>query len=876
MANKETLLVVGKGMDGETGDQVSDQTINMAAKQQLLVVGNGMVGHHFVEQLVAAGGLARFEVTVLGAEPDPAYDRVHLSEVFGGKAPQALRLADPAWYEEQGMTLRLGAEVEAIDRESRTLTLASGERLGYDRLVLATGSVPFVPPIPGNERAGCYVYRTLGDLDAIRDACAQARSGVVIGGGLLGLEAANALRLLGLETRVVEFAPRLMPVQLDESGGALLREKIGALGVEALVEKATECIEDGEQARHRLCFKDGSHLETDVILFSAGIRPADALARQSGLAVGERGGICIDDGCHSSDPAILAIGECALWQGRIFGLVAPGYQMARAAVATLCGGETRFAGADMSTKLKLMGVDVGAIGDGHGSTEGAQELLLLDRVNGIYKKLVTDGEGKRLLGAILVGDGTDYDRLLQYYQNALPLPEPALSLLVAEGAQSAAPMALPDSALICSCHNVSKGAVVAAVRAGNQDVAAIKSCTKAGTGCGGCGNLLKQVVDQALAEMGVEADHSLCEHFAYNRQQLYHLARVEEIRTFDELRDRHGQGLGCDICKPTVASILASLWNEHVLEKPHRALQDTNDAFLANLQKDGTYSVVPRIPGGEITPDGLITIGEVARKYGLYTKITGGQRIDLFGARVDQLPDIWGELIAAGFETGQAYGKSVRTVKSCVGSTWCRYGVQDSMALTQTLEHRYKGLRAPHKLKFAVSGCTRECAEAQSKDIGVIATERGWNLYVCGNGGMRPRHADLFASDLDEATLIRYIDRLLMFYVRTGDRLQRTSVWMENMEGGLDYLKAVIIEDSLGLGAELEAMMEGIVGTWQCEWKSTLADPDKVALFKAFLDEEPATTPPRREERGQWVPAMAPREEAPAPFTPEIAIKELI
>ncbi|WP_429154986.1 nitrite reductase large subunit NirB [Aeromonas media] len=855
MTDKEQQWVIGDGVD-----LIDRQSAGSAEKQRLLVVGNGMVGHHFVEQLVAAGGLDRFEVTVFGAEPDSAYDRVHLSEVFGGKAAEALRMADPAWYEESGIALRLGAEVEVLDRAARTLTLANGEQFPYDRLVLATGSVPFVPPIPGHQREGCFVYRTLGDLAAIRDACAQARSGVVIGGGLLGLEAANALRLLGLKTQVVEFAPRLMPVQLDESGGAVLRDKIQALGVEVLVEKATECIEQGEQARHRLRFKDGTHIETDVLLFSAGIRPADALARQSGLNVGERGGICIDDGCHSSDPAILAIGECALWQGRIFGLVAPGYQMARTAVASLCGGETRFVGADMSTKLKLMGVDVGSIGDAHASTAGAQELLLLDRVNGIYKKLVTDGEGNRLLGAILVGDGADYERLLQYYQNGVALPQPPLSLLVGEAGTAPAPLVLPDSAILCSCHNVSKGDVVAAVRAGNHELSAVKSCTKAGTGCGGCSNLLKQVVDQTLADLGVEADKGLCEHFAYGRQELYHLARVGELKSFEALRDKHGQGLGCDICRPTVASILASLWNEHVLEKSHRALQDTNDAFLANLQKDGTYSVVPRIPGGEITPEGLITIGEVARKYGLYTKITGGQRIDLFGARVDQLPAIWGELVAAGFETGQAYGKSVRTVKSCVGSTWCRYGVQDSMTLTQTLENRYKGLRAPHKLKFAVSGCTRECAEAQSKDIGVIATERGWNLYVCGNGGMRPRHADLFATDLDEQTLIRYIDRLLMFYVRTGDRLQRTSVWMENMEGGLDYLKSVVIEDRLGIGAELEAMMGEIVGTWQCEWKSTLADPDKLKLFEAFVNRPEDETPPRREERGQWVPDIGIKE----------------
>lgn len=825
-------------------------------KQRLVVVGNGMVGHHFVEQLVAAGGLAQFELTVLGAEPDPAYDRVHLSEVFGGRAPEALRLADPGWYHDQGIPLRLGASVEVIDRQAGLVQLSNGEAIGYDRLVLATGSMPFVPPIPGRDRSHCFVYRTLDDLIAIREACAHARSGVVIGGGLLGLEAANALRLLGLQTHVVEFAPRLMPVQLDELGGELLASKIAGLGVEAHLGKVTERIVDGEQARHRLVFADGGHLECDVLLFSAGIRPADSLARGAGLAVGERGGIVIDEQCQCSDPAILAIGECALWQGRIFGLVAPGYQMARAAVATLCGGESRFNGADMSTKLKLMGVDVGAIGDGQGVTAGAQSLLLLDRSTGVYKKLVVDEQGERLLGAILVGDGADYDRLLTYYQQGMPLPTPLLALLTGEGDTVAAPLTLPESATLCSCHNVSKGAVAAAVRAGHHELGQIKAVTRAGTGCGGCSNLLKQVLDQTLSELGVETDNHLCEHFAFSRQELCHLIRVEQIRDFDTLLARHGQGLGCEVCKPVIASILASLWNEHVLEKPHRALQDSNDRFLANIQRDGTYSVVPRIAGGEITPRGLITLGEIAERYGLFTKITGGQRIDMLGARRDQLPAIWRDLVAAGFETGQAYGKSVRTVKSCVGSTWCRYGVQDSLAMTQQLEHRYKGLRAPHKLKFAVSGCTRECAEAQSKDIGVIATERGWNLYVCGNGGMRPRHADLFATDLDDQTLIRYIDRLLMFYVRTGDRLQRTSVWLEGMEGGLDYLKSVIIEDRLGIGGELESAMAAVVGSWECEWKATLADPDKLRLFEAHLNQPEEITPPRHEIRGQWVPEI--------------------
>ena len=551
---------------------------------------------------------------------------------------------------------------------------------------------------------------------------------------------------------------------------------------------------------------------------------------------------------------MLAIGECALWAGKIFGLVAPGYQMARAAVATLLGQAGSFQGADMSTKLKLMGVDVGAIGDSHAQSAGAQEVLTLDRQSGIYKKLVIDETGQRLLGAILVGDNSDYDTLLQYYLNEVTLPESPLGLILGETQSSAPQLTLPDTATICSCHNVTKGDIVAAVKAGNHTLTEVKSCTKAGTGCGGCSNLVKQVVDQTLLELGMEANNHVCEHFAFTRQELFHLIRVGELKHFGAVLEKHGKGLGCEVCKPLVGSVLASLWNEHVLEKPHRPLQDTNDAFLGNLQKDGTYSVVPRIPGGEITPDGLIAIGAVGKKYNLYTKITGGQRIDLFGARVDQLPAIWQELIDAGFETGQAYGKSVRTVKSCVGSTWCRYGVKDSITMAIDIENRYKGLRSPHKLKFAVSGCTRECAEAQSKDIGVIATEKGWNLYVCGNGGMRPRHADLFATDLNDEQLIRYIDRVLMFYVRTGDRLQRTSVWMENMEGGLEYLKSVIIDDKLGIGAELEAQMAHQLATFECEWQGTLADPEKLKRFKPFINSEAAYMPPRALLRGQAFP----------------------
>ncbi|WP_288461771.1 nitrite reductase large subunit NirB [uncultured Pseudomonas sp.] len=828
-------------------------------KERLIVVGNGMVGHHLVEQLLAAGALDHYEIHVFGEERQRAYDRVHLSEYFAGRDAESLAMSEAGLYAVPGLVLHLGCAVTAIDREQREVLTPEGA-FGYDRLVLATGSYPFVPPIEGAEGDSRLVYRTLDDLDTIRLAAARARRGVVVGGGLLGLEAANALKSLGLEAYVVEFAPRLMPVQLDDLGGAALRQRIEDLGVGVHLSKATQNITAGSEYRYRMNFAGEDFLETDLILFSAGIRPQDALARGCGLELGARGGVAVDNGCLTSDPFIHAIGECAAWNGSIFGLVAPGYQMARLVAATLCHGQaTPFTGADMSTKLKLLGVDVGSIGDAHGATPGARSYRYIDEASASYRRLVVSADGKHVLGAVLVGDNSYYDTLLQYAQNGIPLPQDPASLImpVGEGAPTLGADALPATATLCSCHNVTKAAVCAAIDAGCTDLAGIKSCTKAGTGCGGCAALVKQVFEHELIARGVEVDKSLCEHFAHTRQELYHLVRVEGIQSFDELLARHGRGHhGCDICKPAVGSILASCWNGSITDPHLVPLQDTNDTFMANMQKNGTYSVVPRIPGGEISPEGLIAIGQVAKKYDLYTKITGGQRIDLFGAQLHELPDIWGELIAAGFETGHAYGKSTRTVKSCVGSTWCRYGVQDSVKMALDIEHRYKGLRAPHKLKFAVSGCTRECAEAQSKDIGVIATENGWNLYVCGNGGMRPRHAELFATDLDDETLIRYIDRLLMFYIRTADRLQRTSVWRESLEGGLDYLKQVIIEDSLGLGAELEAQMQLVVDRYECEWANALNDPDKLKRFRTFVNQR-GSDPDIHfvKERGQRRPA---------------------
>jgi nitrite reductase (NADH) large subunit len=787
---------------------------------------------------------------VFGEEKLLAYDRVHLSEYFGGSTHADLAMGTADWYAENHIDLRLGEQVTGIDRANQTITTPMGD-YAYDELVLATGSYPFVPPIKGNEHPHCLVYRTLEDLDSIRASADGVKTGVVVGGGLLGLEAANALKSLGLDAHVVEFAPRLMPVQLDSDGGALLKRKIEELGVQVHTEKATTEIVEGEEARLRMNFSDDTHLETDLIVFSAGIRPQDALARSSELAMGERGGIVINDQCTTSDPHIHAIGECALWSEKIFGLVAPGYTMARTLASVLNGDtEAAFTGADMSTKLKLLGVDVGSIGDAHAQTPGARNIRFNDEQAGHYRRMVISEDGKALLGAILVGDNSHYDTLLQYALNGIELPENPETLILPEsqgGAPALGPDALPETASICSCHNVSKGDICGVIDAGCTDLAGVKAETKASTGCGGCAALLKNVVDSELEKRGVEVSKDICEHFPYSRQDLFNIVKVNGIRTFRTLIRDHGKGHGCDICKPAVASILATCWNEHILATDHVPLQDTNDTFMANMQKNGTYSIVPRVPGGEITPDKLIVLGEVAKEYNLYTKITGGQRVDLFGATLSELPEIWEKLIAAGFETGHAYGKSLRTVKSCVGSTWCRYGVQDSVGMAIFLENRYKGLRSPHKLKMAVSGCTRECAEAQSKDIGVIATENGWNLYVCGNGGMRPRHADLFATDLSDEELISAIDRVLMFYVRTADRLQRTSVWMENLEGGLDYLKQVVLEDSLGIGQELEHHMADLVDTYQCEWKTAVEDPEKRKRFREFVN-----APEKKDPVQEW------------------------
>ncbi len=848
---------------------------DMRSTSSVVVVGHGMVGHRFVEALRSRDDDGAWRVTVLAEEADAAYDRVGLTGYTEHWDRGLLGLPGNDYRDDDLVELRLGSRVTEIDRAAKKVMTADGERVAYDALVLATGSYAFVPPVPGHDLPSCHVYRTLDDLDAIRADALRAMDGghapvgVVIGGGLLGLEAANALRQFGLQTHVVEMAPRLMAQQLDEAGGALLGRMITELGIAVHVGVGTEAIEPAQRNRPvrrsadddsvRVTLSDGMAIDAGLVVFAAGVRPRDELARAADIAIAERGGVLTDLSCATRDPNIYAIGEVAAIEGRCYGLVAPGYTSAEVVADRLLGGAAEFPEADMSTKLKLLGVDVASFGDAMGTTANCLEVVVNDAVNQTYAKLVLSDDAKTLLGGILVGDASSYGVLRPMVGEQLPGDPMALIAPAGSdgGSGGLGVGALPPAAQICSCNNVTKGDLTEAIAGGCCDVPELKKCTLAGTSCGSCVPLLKQLLE---AE-GVEQSKALCEHFSHSRAELFSIVSATSIRTFSGLIERFGTGKGCDICKPAVASILASTSSEHILDGEQASLQDSNDHFLANIQKNGSYSVVPRSPGGEITPEQLILIGEIARDFNLYTKITGGQRIDMFGARVDQLPEIWRRLVDGGMESGHAYGKALRTVKSCVGSTWCRYGQQDSVNMAVEIEKRYRGLRAPHKIKMAVSGCARECAEAQSKDVGVIATEKGWNLNVCGNGGNTPRHSQQLASDLDDETLVRYIDRFLMFYIRTADRLQRTAPWLEAMDGGLDHLRDVVCNDSLGLAAEFEEAIERHVAGYACEWKGVLEDPNKLSRFVSFVNAPDVADPTIEftEQSGRKVPIGMPK-----------------
>lgn len=811
--------------------------------KNILVIGNGMVGYKFCEKFIAADKKEIFKLTVFGEEPRVAYDRVHLSEYFDNGDAEKLSLAPRSWYEENGITLYTGEKVVGIQRTSKSVLTSNNRTFSYDYLVLATGSSPFVPVIKGVDKKGVFVYRTIEDLENTLKFANTLKRGkaAVLGGGLLGLEAAKAVKDMGLEPHVVEFAPRLMPRQLDNEGSKALEARISDLGIHVHLNKATSKIL-GNGVIEGMQFAEGDKLEVDMLIISAGIRPRDELAKSSRLETGDRGGIVVDQTMRTSDPDIFAIGEAALFNNAIYGLVAPGYEMAQVAVDQICGLETKMnPSIDMSTKLKLIGVDVASFGNPFTTDEEARSIIFENKLEGLYKRINVSKDGKFLLGGILVGDATDYNMLLQMYQNKMQLPESPEDLILGsrngEGSALGNVMDLPDEAVVCSCESVTKGAICCSViDSGNESVKAVAKATKATTGCGGCKPMVADLVTESLKSLGKTVKVQICEHFDYSRQELYDIVKLKNIDDYDELLDAVGSGHGCEVCKPAVAAIFASIYNETANRQ--ETIQDSNDRYLANIQRNGTYSVVPRIAGGEITPKQLMALGRIGMKYDLYTKITGGQRIDMFGAQLHELPLIWEELIIEGFESGHAYGKALRTVKSCVGSTWCRYGMDESVSFAIEIENRYKGIRSPHKMKGGVSGCIRECAEARCKDFGFIAVEGGWNVYVCGNGGANPKHAELLAEKVDKKTAIQYVDRFLMYYIKTAAPLTRTSTWLEKLEGGITYLKNVVINDSLGIANELEEEMKFYRDTYLCEWKQAVETPEIRNRYTHFINSD--------------------------------------
>ncbi|OJJ49898.1 hypothetical protein ASPZODRAFT_109754 [Penicilliopsis zonata CBS 506.65] len=873
-----------------------------AQREKIVIVGLGMVAISFIEKVIKLDSEKRFEIVVIGEEPHVAYNRVGLSTFFEHRKIEDLYLNPKEWYgsnADRGLSYHLNTQVTEVIPDKKVVKTSTGDTIEYDILVLATGSDAVLPThTPGYGAKGVFVYRTISDLERLINFASKhkGQTAVTVGGGLLGLEAAKAMTDLEDFGRVslVDRNKWVLARQLDADAGSLVTRKIRELGLDVLHEKRIKSVDTDEDNNVvGITFEDSEKLECCCICFAIGVRPRDELGVQAGIKCANRGGFIINESLQTSIPNIYAIGECASWDNQTFGIIAPGIEMADVLSFNLTNLDKepkRFTRPDLSTKLKLLGVDVASFGDFFADRDGpkflpgrrpsippaalkeketeppVKALTYKDPFGGVYKKYLFTMDGNYLLGGMMIGDTKDYIKLNQMVKTQTKLYVPPSQFILGsqkEGEENADD--LDDSAQICSCHNVTKSDIVENVKNGTcKTIAEVKSCTKAGTGCGGCMPLVQSIFNKAMLDMGQEVSNHLCQHIPFSRVDLYNIIAVKQLKTFIDVMKAAGKkpdSLGCELCKPAIGSILASLWNQHVVEKDVHDLQDTNDRFLANIQRNGTFSVVPRVPGGEITADKLITIGQVAKKYGLYCKITGGQRIDMFGAKKQDLLDIWTELVDGGMESGHAYAKSLRTIKSCVGTTWCRFGIGDSVGMAIRLEERYKSIRSPHKLKGAVSGCVRECAEAQNKDFGLIATENGFNIFVGGNGGAKPRHSELLAKDVPPEMVIPIIDRYLIFYIRTADKLQRTARWIENLPGGIGYLREVIIDDKLGICAELEQQMQDLVSSYFCEWTETVRNPKRRKFFQQFVNtEETVENVEVIQERDQQRPTYWPKD----------------
>ena len=803
-------------------------------KEKLVLIGNGMAGVRTLEELLKIAP-DLYDITVFGSEPYPNYNRILLSPVLAGeKTIDDIILNDRGWYEENGITLYTGKTVVKIDRRNRKVIADDGTEAEYDRLLLATGSHPIVLPLPGNDLDGVVTFRDIHDVEQMIEAARKYRRAVVIGGGLLGLEAANGLMVQGMDVSVVHIAEWLMERQLDPYAGGLLKQSLEDRGMKFIMPAVTEAIL-GEKRVEGVRFKDGLEVPADLVVMAVGIRPNIDLAKSAGLYC-ERG-VVVNDTLQTYDPRIYAVGECVQHRGQTYGLVAPLFEQAKVAANHLAQlGYARYTGSVTSTKLKVTGIDLFSAGDFMGG-EGTEEIVMKDAAHGVYKKLVI--RDNRIVGAVLYGDTVDGAWYFQLLKDGTDVSEIRDTLMFGQhhlgdsghGGENAA-AAMSDDMEVCGCNGVCKGEIVEAItKKGLFTLDEVRAHTKASASCGSCTGLVEQII---AATVGGDYDASpkekpLCPCTDFTHQQVREAIRERHLTSMSEVMqalDWRNED-GCHTCRPALNYYLISTWPAEAQDDP--ASRFINERAHANIQKDGTYSVVPRIWGGVTTPAELRAIAEVAEKYQVPTvKITGGQRIDLLGVKKEDLPKMWADLNAAGFVSGHAYGKALRTVKTCVGSEWCRFGTQDSTGLGIKLEKVTWGSWMPHKFKMAVSGCPRNCAEATIKDFGVVCVDSGYELHIGGNGGVKVRATDLLCKVATEEEVIEYCCAFIQLYREEGWYLERTAPWVERV--GLNYVKQRVVEDEEGRKALYQRFLESQKYAQKDPW-AELAAEDKRAQF---------------------------------------------
>lgn len=794
--------------------------VTESCKRKLIVIGNGMAGARTVEEILARGGGEQFEITVFGEEPYGNYNRILLSNVLNGSQdPLEIFLNGLDWYEEHGVKLRAGVRADVVARPHKAIHCDDGNWYPYDKLIIATGSRPSIPPIAalrkpnGEFRPGIFVFRTLDDCRKIAEYAAKCRSAAVIGGGLLGLEAARGLLNHGVEVHVIHLLGHLMEQQLDPSAGAILKHTIEGMGIQVHLKKLTKAVL-GDAEVTGLAFEDGATLECDMIVIATGITPNAEIGSRWGLTT-ERG-IVVDDQMRTSDPDIYAVGECAQHRGRVYGLVAPLWEQAKVLADHITGTncDAAYEGSKLVTKLKVMGVELASMGLIAGDGEDEDVVQFMEPKRGIYKKLIIrDG---RLAGGILMGDISKAAYLMQAFDRGIRLPDERLSLLFDTGTPSAKVTfdEMPDNVQICNCNGVAKGAIVGCVAAGKRSLKGVMETTRAGTGCGSCKTLVGELVEWACNGQ-IEEDPSL--HYyvpgiALAKPELVHAIREQHLKSVSAVFNALADGRDDPASKPGLASLLRTIWcDEYEDERDARFI---NDRVHANIQNDGTFSVIPRIYGGVTSPDELRRIADVADKYQVrMVKITGGQRIDLLGVRKQDLPAVWSDL---GMPSGHAYTKSFRTCKTCVGAEFCRYGVGDSTRLGVRIEKRFQGIESPHKMKLAASGCPRNCAEATVKDIGAVAVDNGWQIYVGGAAGATVRGGDLLATVKTHDEVLTLIGRFMQYYRENARYGERSYGFVERI--GIERLRAILIEDSEGQAARLDQEIEAAVAAYRDPW----------------------------------------------------------